>query len=135
MDYNVELRYYELLFQKLVLSFHHHYTLDRLTTFIEMISYIADANTLVIGTAMQRILANDTLLKFNKIEYIICLKLCSGLSDTDIRKTVRCSPNTIQNAMEDYKTNQIYVHPRFDLLESNEIRKVMKGFKNLANIY
>jgi hypothetical protein len=135
MDYNVELRYYEILFQKLILSFHHHYTLDRLTTFMELLSYLAESNTSVIGQAMQRILTNDTLLRYNKIEYIICLKLCTDFKDVDIRRLVKCSPNTIGSAMQDYADGSIFIQPRFPLQDSDTIRTVMKKFREIANVY
>lgn len=135
MSYAVELRYYEILFTKLISQFHSHYKMDKLSAFIEMASFISEANTLQLQLAMQRVLTNDPLLKINRDEYIICLKLYTDLKDVQIRQLAKCSPNTIMNAMRTYEDGNIHIQNRFDLAQSNEIKKVMKGLRSVGSIY
>lgn len=135
MDVSAELRYYEIRFIKMINSFFKIYKLDKLITFIEMISFISGADLSYIKTAMQRVLTNDTGIRIHREEYIITLKLFSGLNNTQIREVARCSPNTIINAMETYNNKQIFIQPKFDLTQSDEIRKIMKSLIEISNIY
>lgn len=135
MDVSAELRYYEIRFIKLINSFFKIYKLDKLITFMEMISFISEADLAHIKAAMQRVLTNDTSIRINREEYIITLKLFSGLNNTQIREVARCSPNTIINVMETYESKNIFIQPKFELMQSNEVRKIMKSLEEIANIY
>jgi hypothetical protein len=135
MDLSAELRYYEIRFTKLINQFFRVYKLDKLLTFIEMLTFISGAELMHVKTAMQRVITNDTKIRVGREEYIICLKLFSGLNNTQIRQVARCSPNTIINAMETYNTKQIFIQPKFELTQSDEIRKVMKSLIEISNIY
>lgn len=135
MDLSAELRYYEIRFTKLISQFFRVYKLDKLLSFIELVCFISGADTALVKGALQRVLANDTAVRIEREEYIICLKLFSGLNNTEIRRVAACSPNTIINMMETYTTNNIYVHPKFEITQSDEIRKVMRGLIDIANIY
>jgi len=134
-DFNAELRFYEILYTKMLHQFHAHYKLDKLKVFLEMLSYISEADTMQISMAMQRILTNDPAVKINRTEYIVCLKLFTSMTDVQIRKLIKCSPNTIGIAMNTYESGNLYIHPCFDLMQSHEIRKVMKTFKQISLIY
>lgn len=135
MDQAAELRYYEILFIKTISQFYDHYKLDKLTTFLEMCSYISEVNTLQIQFAMQQVLTNDVRIKILRNEYIVCLKLFSGLNDTEIRRVAKCSPNTIKSALKSYEDSNLSVTPKFDLMQSNDIRKLMKSLRGIAQIF
>lgn len=135
MNYNIELRYYEILFIRMVNNFHHYYKRDKLIQFIETLSIIAEANITLLTSALQTILTDPFKTKFLKEEYIVCLKLCTNLKDTEIRKILRCSPNTIQNAMTKYETEQLYIHPVLPLAQVNEIKKIMQSLKQISTLY
>lgn len=135
MDLGAELRYYEIRFTKMINQFFKVYKLDKLLTFIEMVTFISGADLTHIKVAMQKALTNDPKVRINREEYIICLKLFSGLNNTQIREVARCSPNTIINCMETYEAKEIFIQPKFDLQQSDEIRKVMKGLEEITNIY
>lgn len=135
MDYGAELRYYEILFIKTINQFHNYYTLSKLTQFIEMISFISDANTSLVIEAMKQVLTNQPSVRIQREEYIICLKLFSGLNDVAIRKIAKCSPNTIQNCMRTYEDENIYIQNKLELMQSNEVRKVMKNLRAINEIY
>lgn len=135
MDLSAELRYYEIRFIKLINSFFRIYKLDKLITFIEMISFISEAELSQIKAAMQLVITNDTRIKIYREEYIITLKLFSGLNNTQIREVARCSPNTILNVMETYNNKEIFIQPKFELAQSAEIKKIMQGLNQLCNIY
>ena len=135
MGLKAEVRYYEIRFIKLINQFFNIYKLDKLLTFNEMLTFVTGADLNILKTAMQRVIANDTKVRINREEYIICLKLFSGLNNTQLRQVARCSPNTIINAMEVYDKKQIFIQPKFDLVQSDEIRKVMKSLNDIANIY
>lgn len=134
MDASAELRYYEIQFIKLINSFHATYKLDKLLTFVEMITFISGADLTQIQTAMQQVLTNDTSIRIYREEYLVTLKLFSGLNNTEIRKLAECSPNTILKAMHRYKTGQIFIHPKFGTVQAGEIRKIMKGLFSIASI-
>lgn len=135
MDLSAELRYYEIRFIKLINAFHTIHKLDKLLTFIEMITFISDAELTNIKAAMQRVLINDQSIRIYREEYIVTLKLFSGLNNTQLREVAKCSPNTILGAMESYRHQRIYIQPKFELAQSDDIRKVMKGIIALSNIY
>lgn len=135
MDLSAELRYYEIRFIKLINSFFRIYKLDKLITFIEMISFISEAELSQIKAAMQLVITNDTRIKIYREEYIITLKLFSGLNNTQIREVARCSPNTILNVMDTYNNKKIFIQPKFELAQSAEIKKIMQGLNQLCNIY
>lgn len=135
MDLSAELRYYEIRFIKLINSFHTVYKLDKLLAFIEMISFISDAELPQINSAMQRVLINDPKIRIHREEYIISLKLFSGFNNTQIRKVAKCSPNTIINTMNTYKRGDVFIEPKFELAQSNDIRKIIKSLDTIGNIY
>lgn len=135
MDLSAELRYYEIRFIKLINTFHTVYKLDKLLAFIEMITFISDAELTHIKSAMQRILINDQSIKIFREEYIITLKLFSGLNNTQLREVAKCSPNTIIKAMDAYDNEEIYIQPKFELAQSNDIRKIMQSLDKISNIY
>lgn len=135
MDHNILLRYHEIVFTKMINQFHNHFKLDKLTSFIEMAAYISEANSLHLQLAMQRVLTNDPLLKINRDEYIVCLKLCTSLKDVQIRQLVKCGPQTITNAMQMYEDGSIHIQNKFDILQSNAIMKSVKALRDIANIY
>jgi hypothetical protein len=134
MNQNVELRYYEILFQRLVLKFHQHYTLGRLSNFLEILAYVSEVNITSITMATQRIITYDVLIRYTKGEYAMCLILCAGYTKNKVRKIVECSPNTMVEYIQDYEDGKLDIVPRFGLDTSHNIRKLMKGFHDLANI-
>lgn len=135
MDLSAELRYYEIRFIKLINSFHNVYTLDKLLAFIEMITFISGAELSHIKTAMQRVLINDQSIKIHREEYLITLKLFSGYNNTQLREVAQCSPNTLLKAMESYYKGDIHIEPKFELSQSNDIRKIIQGLDHIGNIY
>ena len=135
MDLSAELRYYEIRFIKLINSFHTVYKLDKLLAFVEMMSFISGAELSHIKTAMQRVLINDQVIKVHREEYIITLKLFSGYNNKQIREIAQCSPNTILKAMKTYYDKDIYIEPKFELAQSDDIRKLIKGLDSIGNIY
>ena len=135
MDLSAELRYYEIRFIKLINSFHTVYKLDKLLAFLEMISFISDAELIQVKSAMQRVLINDQSIRVHREEYIITLKLFSGFNNTMLREVAKCSPNTIIKAMDAYYNNEIFIQPRFELSQSNDIRKIMQSLDKIGNIY
>lgn len=135
MDLSAELRYYEIRFTKLVNTFHTLYKLDKLVTFVEMVTFISEADLTQIKAAMQRILVNDPSVSINRDEYLITLKLYSGLNNTQLREIAKCSPNTILRAMEDYRQQNIHIQPKFELAQSNDIRTIMQSLIKISNIY
>jgi len=135
MDLSAELRYYEIRFTRIVTQFFRVYKLDKLLTFMEMAAYVSEADLQHIKNAMQKVLANDTRVRVGREEYIVCLKLFSGLNNTELREVASCSPNTIIKMMDDYKNNDIYIHPKFELVESDNVRKLVKGLTDVINIY
>lgn len=134
-DYNAELRFYEILFTKMLYQFHAVYKMDKLKIYLEMLCHISEADTQQISLAMQRVMTNDPLVRINRAEYIMCLKLYTTFTDTHIRKLLKCSPNTIVQATRAYEDGHLFIHPCFDLIQSNEIRKVMKLLKQISMIY
>ena len=135
MDLSAELRYYEIRFIKLINSFHRVYKLDKLLTFLEMLTFISEGNLTHVQAAMQRVITNDPKIRIYREEYIVTLKLFSGFNNTEIRKIARCSPNTILNAMNTYEQGDLYIHPKFELEQSNEIRNLIKHLIEISNIH
>ena len=135
MEYNIQLRYHEIIFAKMINQFYNYYKLDKLSAFIEMAAFISEANPLQLQLAMQRVLSNDPLLKINRDEYIICLKLCTDLRDVEIRQLVKCGPQTITNAMKLYEDKHIHIQNKFNVNQSNEIKKAVKALREIASIY
>lgn len=134
-DFNAELRFYEILFTKMLHQFHTIYKMDKLKVYLEMLCYVADADTMQISMAMQRVMTNDPAVRINRPEYVVCLKTFTNMSDVQVRKIIKCSPNTMQDIMRSYENGNLYVHPCFDLIQSHEIRKVMKALKQVSMIY
>lgn len=135
MEHNIQLRYHEIIFAKMINQFYNHFKLDKLSAFLEMAAFISEANPLQLQLAMQRVLTNDPLLKINRDEYIICLKVCTDLKDVEIRQLVKCGPQTITNAMKLYEDKQIHIQNKFDVNQSNEIKKAVKALREIASIY
>lgn len=135
MDMNAELRYYEIRFTRLVNQFFRVYKLDKMLAFIEMAAYISEADIAYVKNAVQKILANDPKVSVMRDEHIVTLRLFSGLNNSEVRKVAKCSPNTLLRAMDDYENHNLFVQPRFDITTSGEIRKIMTGLIDIAQIY
>lgn len=135
MDFNAELRYYEIRFTRLINQFFRVYKLDKMMAFIEMACFISEADVPYIKNAVQKILANDPKMSILRDEYIVTLKLFSGLNNKEIREVISCSPNTIVNAIEDYKNHNLYIQPKLDITTSDEVRKLMRSLIDISNIY
>lgn len=135
MDQAAELRYYEILFIKTINQFFNHYKLDKLTTFVEMACFMAEADITQVTLAMQRILTNDATVRIMRDEYAVCLKLFSGLNDVKIRKLLKCSPNTLTSAFKTYEDGELCIQSKFGLRQSGEIRKMLKALRKINEIY
>lgn len=135
MDLSAELRYYEIRFTKIINQFFRVYKLDKLLTFIEMVCFVSGADASQVKSALQKVLGNDPRVRINREEYLVCLKLFSGLNSSEIRKVAGCSPNTIINAMDSYTNGNLYIQPKFTLQESDELRKIVRGLTDIINIY
>ena len=135
MDVSAELRYYEIRFIKLINTFHVVYTVDKLITFIEMLTFIADANLTNVQSAMQKVLMNDPVIRIHREEYVATLKLFSGFNNTQIRDVAKCSPNTIVRTMKDYEEGKLYITHKFTLEQSNDIKKIVQSLDQVSNIY
>ena len=135
MDLSAELRYYEIRFIKLINTFHTIYSVDKLITFMEMITFIADANLTNVQGAMQKVLTNDPSIRIHREEYVATLKLFSGFNNTQIRDIAKCSPNTIVRTMKDYEEGNIYITHKFTLEQSNDIKKIVQSLDSISNIY
>lgn len=135
VDLSAELRYYEIRFTKMVNQFFKVYSLEKLVPFIELLATISGADVTQVKSAMQKILINDNCARINKEEYIITLKLYSGLNNTQIRTLLSCSPNTVVKALEMYYNEDIFIQPKFGTLEAGNIKKIMKSLHDVSNIY
>lgn len=135
MDMNAELRYYEIRFTRLVNQFFRVYKLDKMLAFIEMAAYVSEADIAYVKNAVQKILANDPMVSVLRAEHIVTLRLFSGLNSSEVRRIAKCSPNTLLKAMEDYENHNLFIQPRFDITTSGELRKIMTGLIEIAEIY
>ena len=135
MDLSAELRYYEIRFTKIINQFFRIYKLDKLLTFIEMLCFVSGADASQVKSALQKVLGNDPRVRISREEYLVCLKLFSGLNSSEIRKVAGCSPNTIINAMDSYTNGNLYIQPKFALQESDELRKIVRGLTDIINIH
>lgn len=135
MDHSAELRYYEILFIKTVHQFHQHFEVAKLKDFMEMAAFVSDANITLVLDALQEVLVNGPVNYIIRDEYIVCLKLFSGLNDTQIRGIMKCGPNTIKHAMEDYENEDLFIQNKLELRQSNEVRKLMKSLRGIGQIY
>lgn len=135
MNYEAELRYYEILFIRTIHQFHQTYKMSELTRFLELASILADVDLMLVKSAMQEVLTNGPSNRINRDEYILCLKLFSGHTDVRIREIIKCSPNTIKNAYTAYENGDLYVTHKLPITQSNAVRIMMKKLREVASIY
>lgn len=132
---NIYLRYYEILFHKYIMNLYTSHNMSTAQLFFQTsLDMMNNINATLLLGAARRILSLDSTLKIFRDEYIVCMGTVTDKSKAQIRKDIKCSPNVVLNAYEDFKQGKLYIQPRFDILTSRDIMQYMEDIENLFNI-
>lgn len=131
MDFNLELRYYEIVFTKRIQRLLVIYPLDKLSLILDLLATIGEANKLSLSSALTKVVGNDRSIHVSPKEYAVCLFFCKGMRKNSIRTLLRVSPNMVYDSIEAYNNHELYIRHKFALDESEAIRSAMQAMDNL----
>lgn len=135
MNFNLELRYYELLFKKTIIHYNATIGLDHLYELVDLMCLVSGADTKHMQSALRLVLIYDKRLDAMQSEYIICLLECGNMNARQVAKKLGCAHRTIQQAQRQYKEGQLHIRPRLDIEVSHEVRKAMQAVRMIGDIF